>query len=87
MPKRYHFTILQEEDPEWGEGYSRYEELKDEDGKVLYSVCNLTDCPEDAIITRNLVPARDIVGYIEFGMELARKGYAGVSVDYGKMVW
>ena len=86
--KDYNLILQYVEDPEWGEGYHRYEKLiaKDTDNQV-YSVSNLTDSPEDAIIARDLVSAEEIVEYIRFGMALAREGYTGVAVEEEEFEW
>ena len=58
-----------------------FQELWSEDEKVHYSVSNLCECPEDAIIDRDLVSADEIVDFIELGMRLAEKGYDRISVE------
>ena len=50
--------------------------------KKLFSVYNLSECPEDAIIGRDLFTADDYVKAVEYGMKLAKEGYTGVSVEY-----
>lgn len=52
--------------------------------RTIYSVYNLTDCPEDAIIDRSLVSAEKIIDYIKYGMRLAAQGYTedDISVSY-----
>ena len=49
--------------------------------KGNYRVCNLTDCPEDAIITRDLFSADDFIEAIRFGMNLAKKGYTDIDLS------
>lgn len=50
-----------------------------EDGSELcFSVANLDDCPEDAIIGRDLFDAYDYLEAVQYGMELAKQGYDGV---------
>ena len=84
MIKKY--VCYWEEDSEWGEDYHRYEELVDKDtNKTVYSVCNLTDCPEDAIILRSLVDSEEILNYIRLGMDLCASGYADVELEYVKL--
>ena len=58
-----------------------FQKLWSEDEEVCYSVSNLCECPEDAIITRDLVSAEEIAGFIELGMRLAEKGYDKISLE------
>lgn len=50
------------------------------DGRIEFSVCNLNDCPEDAIINRNLFNAYDYMDAIEYGMKLAQQGYTELNI-------
>lgn len=58
-----------------------FQELWSEDEKIHYSVSNLWECPEDAIINRDLVSADEIVDFIELDMKLAKKGYDEISIE------
>lgn len=49
---------------------------KEED--VYFGVSNLSGCPEDAIIGRDLFDTDDYVKALKKGMELARKGYSEI---------
>lgn len=80
MNKPFKVIITWESDSELGEDYPRVQVLKDKAGNELYSVHNLTDCPEDAIILRDLVSAEEIVGFIELGMKIAKEGYTSIDV-------
>lgn len=51
-----------------------------DDGKTIFSVCNLCECPEDAIIGRDLFDAHDFVRAVEYGMKLAKDGYTSIEV-------
>ena len=51
-----------------------YEQLNNEE-KCLFSVCNLNECPEDAIIGRDLFDADDYLKAVRYGIELAKQGY------------
>jgi hypothetical protein len=51
-----------------------YEQVSDEE-KSLFSVCNLSECPEDAIIGRDLFDAYDYIRAVRYGIELAKQGY------------
>lgn len=78
--KPFEVTITWESDSELGDDYPRRQILTDSEGNDLYSVRNLTDCPEDAIILRDLVSAAEIVDFIELGMQLAYSGYTSVNI-------
>lgn len=80
MDKTYKLKVTWEEDRDYCD-VPRLEVMTDEDGKTIYSVCNLNECPEDAIIARNLVSSYEIVKFIEMGMKLAADGYTSVSVE------
>lgn len=76
MKKKIIFNI--EEDCYVGE---RYHEIIDKDNNsVLFSCYNLNECPEDAIIGRDLFDGEDYIRAIKFGMELAKKGYTDVEI-------
>lgn len=53
----------------------RYQEIKDEDNNITFSVSNMDFCPEDAIIGRSLFTAIDYINTLNKGIELAKKGY------------
>ena len=73
----------------------KFSELLDDDGEVTYqelwsenyddsfhfSVCNLDDHPEDAIIKRDLFSASDFIKAVELGMNIANRGYDKIIVD------
>lgn len=61
-----------------------YQSVKDEVGVELFSVYNLSDCPEDAIIDRDLFNAYNYVNAVRYGMELARQGYEDIEVSVTK---
>ncbi len=79
MSRYYTFHIF-----ETGEPYSddHCQIVKDEDGNSVFYVANLTHCPEDAIIGRDLVDAIDYIQAVKYGLELAKQGY-----DYINWVW
>lgn len=72
-----HLTIHHYEDDE----YRQSERVTDEDGKELYGVWDLIDCPEDAKLGRNLFSARSWVGAVEYGMSLAEQGFTSIDVE------
>lgn len=59
----------------------REQELYNEIEKINFSVYNLADCPEDAIIGRDLFTADDYIDALHKGMELARKGYTDIEIN------
>lgn len=59
----------------------RGQELYNEIEKINFSVYNLADCPEDAIIGRDLFTADDYIDALHKGMELARKGYTDIEIN------
>lgn len=66
-------------DDEYGGDFSQ--EVYD-DKKCLFRVANLCECPEDAIIGRDLFDAGDYISAIEYGMELARQGYSQIEIEW-----
>lgn len=75
--------IAFEETSKWGGTY--HQELWDPDKKsCLFSVSNLWECSEDAVIGRALFNADDAEILIEYGMKLAREGYDGLYVKYAE---
>lgn len=63
----------------WYEGIT-YEQVNNEE-KCLFSVSNLNECPEDAIIGRDLFDADDYLKAVRYGIELAKQGYDEVEYD------
>ena len=70
------FEIHQKEGYDY---YYDYQRVKDEE-RVRFSVHNLADCPEDAIIGRDLFDASDWIDAVKYGMELAKQGYDEIEV-------
>ena len=65
------------------EGCTRQELFcETDDVDFYYSVHNLNECPEDAILGRELFTAEDFVRTMIFGMELANKGYTDIVLNY-----
>ena len=50
------------------------------DPRIHYRVNNLNECPEDAIIGRDLVSAYEWLDAVRLGMELAREGVTELEV-------
>lgn len=71
------FRLVEEVDDY--EGITCSQEVYD-GNKRVFSVWNLTDCPEDAIIDRSLFSADQWLRAVRYGMELAKQGYT--SADF-----
>lgn len=68
--------------PEDYDYYYEHQEVTDPDtGKTMFSVNNLADCPEDAIIGRSLFDAHDWLGAVKYGIWLAQQGYTNVGFE------
>lgn len=52
---------------------------------MQFSVSNLCECPEDAIIGRDLFDADDYLRAVRTGMRLAQEGYTDLDVEYNKL--
>ena len=76
------YPIVIEEDYDDYLGVIHSQNMYSKDRKMGYYVQSLTDCPEDAIIGRDLVSAEEIINYIKFGMKLAQEGYTKIQVEY-----
>lgn len=50
--------------------------------QISYCVENLDQCPEDAIVDRDLFSAEDYIAAIQLGMAMREKGYTDVSVEW-----
>lgn len=48
--------------------------------KGKFHVSDMCECPEDAIISRDLFTADDFINVIRFGMDLAKKGYTDIDL-------
>lgn len=85
---KYPMTVeYQPYNDDWLEGCNRYESLSDKDGKTIYSVCDLTECPEDATLFRSLTSAYDIIELIKFGMYLKYLGYDDIAITEKEVDW
>lgn len=49
--------------------------------KEEFNCYNLDECPEDAIIGRDLFDANDYLNAVEFGIKLAKQGYDGIEIE------
>lgn len=71
---------------DYSESKDDYEDIRGQDlyneiEKINFSVYNLADCPEDAIIGRDLFTADDYIDALCKGMELAKKGYTDIEIN------
>ena len=77
MKKKIIFNII--EDCYEGE---RYHKIVDkDDNTVLFSCSNLSECPEDAIIGRDLFDGEDYINALKLGMKLAEEGYTEIELE------
>lgn len=51
----------------------------------IFSVSDLSECPEDAIIGRDLTDAGSIIDFIELGMKYAKEGYSEIKCFYEEL--
>lgn len=58
-----------------------YEAVYNKDEGVNFSVSNLSECPEDACIGRDLFDANDFIKTLKLGMELANKGFDDIVLE------
>ena len=49
--------------------------------KVRFSVSDMTECPEDAIIGRDLFDANDFIRTLQLGFAIAKRGYDCITVE------
>lgn len=83
---RLNIVIAEQEDKDYGGGAPRCQSVTSEnEPSISYWVSNLNDCPEDAIIPRDLFSAEDYIKALELGMELRDKGYTEISVTYKEL--
>ena len=54
-----------------------YQEVSDE-LRTIFRVYNLSECPEDAIIGRDLFDANDYLRAVKYGITLGQQGYDDV---------
>ena len=64
---------IAEKQSDWGiREQSVYDPETDDE---LFNVCDLTECPEDATINRDLFNADDYLRAVRYGIDLAKAGY------------
>ncbi len=65
-----------------------YQKISDKENNINFSVGDLCECPEDAIIGRSLFDVDGYVNALNKGIELAKKGYMKVEIkDRKKVDW
>lgn len=69
-PRRYEDYGVEYQKLEWNH----------EDFHGYFSVGDLCECPEDAIIGRDLFDADDFIYAVRFGMNLRDKGYTDLQI-------
>lgn len=76
-------TLKVYEDTDRYDDYIRGQEVYyNEDGiNIDFSAYNLNECPEDAIIGRDLFDAYDYIRALNKGIELAKMGYDSVTAE------
>lgn len=55
-------------------------ELYENRATIIFRVHNLNECPEDAVIGRDLFQAADYVNTLQLGMKLAQLGYDSINL-------
>lgn len=66
-----------------GDDYSAAQKVwtSNPDEKVSFYVQNLNECPEDAIIGRDLFDAGDFIEAVKLGFRIAKRGYDKIVVN------
>lgn len=78
MSKNYQFSLRFGEN-NWGH---RWESLEDVNGNQVFQAHDMSECPEDAILGRDLFTALDFVEAVKLGMKLAKEGYENTDIVY-----
>lgn len=52
----------------------------DDNDNMVFSVYNLNECPEDAIIGRDLFDEQDFINAVKLGMKLVQEGYTDCKI-------
>lgn len=52
----------------------------DNNDDMVFSVWNLNECPEDAVIGRDLFDEQDFMNAVKLGMKLAKEGYTDCKI-------
>lgn len=78
---KYPITVKSYIDPYEHYRY-HFQTVFDSDGHRIFYVGDLNECPEDAILGRDLFDAGDFIDAIKLGMRLAKDGYEDLEVSY-----
>lgn len=63
-------------------GGSSHEIIDSETEETLFVASDLSECPEDAIIGRDLFDGYDYIKAVRYGLSLAEQGYTGIDIDF-----
>ena len=55
-------------------------DLFDKNDNMVFSVWNLNECSEDAVIGRDLFDEHDFINAVKLGMKLAQEGYTNCKI-------
>lgn len=81
MEKKFPMTLIQK--PRYNGGFDvglQKLEWDQDNFKGNFIVYDMNDCPEDAIIGRELFDADDFIYAVRFGMDLRDKGYTDLQI-------
>lgn len=78
---KYPITVRSYVDPYYHYRY-RAQEILDPHGKFIFTVGDLNECPEDAILGRSLFDAGNFIDAVRVGIQLAKDGYEDLEVSY-----
>lgn len=75
--KTYNFKAkYQTDEDDFAVGVSVFDNNDD----MVFSVWNLNECPEDAVIGRDLFDEQDFINAVKLGMTLAQEGYTDCKI-------
>ena len=80
MKKKIMFNIVEDR----YEGELRHEIIDKNNDDVLFSCYNLNECPEDAIIGRDLFDGYNYINALKLGMKLAEEGYTEIELEINR---
>lgn len=68
---------------DWGCNNSQeIDGITDQGTEINFRVHDLCECPEDAIIGRDLFSGYDFIKALELGIQLAQEGYTKLDINY-----
>ena len=77
MGKTYDFQAIYQTDVD---DFAVGVDLFDNEDNMVFSVWNLDECPEDAVIGRDLFDEHDFIKAVQLGMKLAQEGYTDCKI-------